>query len=145
VEAKAPYLEANRVYDRVIAGAPDSPIAYHHYANHLIDWWRLYDRLNRPADRAENFRKLIALRVELVRLQPSSGARKTQLAWAHYHLARQLTDLGDLATARAEVAAVRRMLADEIPPDQTANMRRLAETLAPLTPRLDPEPASAKP
>jgi tetratricopeptide (TPR) repeat protein len=135
-EAEGPYLEANRIYDRAVAAASDDPATYHHYAKHLFNVWRLYDKL-RPAGRISVHRKLVVVRTQLVRLQPNSGRRKTELAWAHYHLARQADELGDTATARSELAAARDMLAAEIPADQAADMRNLAKVAAELGRRLD--------
>jgi tetratricopeptide (TPR) repeat protein len=137
VEARAPYQQADRIYDAVIVAAPDDPLGFHDYAKHLLDWWRLCDKLDCPADRIPVFKKLIAVRIELVRLQPMSGPRKTELAWAHFHLAHQAWLLGDADTARAEIATIRDFLATETPPDQEANVRNLAQTVDWLCKKMD--------
>jgi serine/threonine protein kinase/tetratricopeptide (TPR) repeat protein len=144
-DAVEPYTEADRIYDAVIAAAPNDPLGYHEYAKHLFDWWRLCDRRDRGAERIPIFKKLIAVRTELVRLQPNSGPRKSELAWAHLHLARQSWLSGDPETARTEIATVRRLFAADIPPDQAAVMRKLFNNVDELCRRMDAATAAGKP
>jgi tetratricopeptide (TPR) repeat protein len=144
-EALRPFQEADRIYDALIVAAPDDPLGYHDYAKHLLDWWRLCDKLDRPTDRLPVFKKLVAVRSELMRLQPNSGPRKTELAWAHFHLGFQAWELGDADTARAQIAIIRRYLAAEAPPDQAASMRNLAKTVDWLCKKMDSPTTGERP
>ena len=127
-----------------MAADVNNSIVYQEYDRHLLNVWRLYDKL-RPAARVDNFRKLSRYgpsscgynRHRPVGVPPGVGAFPSRAVSLRRTATRTL--------ARTEIAAVRQLLAAEIPPDQAASMRKLSDTLADLCRRMDDPSAADKP